>query len=60
MQNNNILKSAKTNPEKIMEWILCPVCNSRNHKNLQRYTDNTRFCCKYFFSAGKLTVTMLF
>ena len=38
MQNNNILKSAKTNTEKIIEWILCPVCSSKTHIKIRSDT----------------------
>ena len=38
MQNNNILKSAKINTEKIIEWILCPICNSKTRIKIRSDT----------------------
>lgn len=38
MQNNNILKSARSNTEKIIEWLLCPVCNSKTRIKIRSDT----------------------
>lgn len=38
MQNNNILKSTRSNTEKIIEWLLCPVCNSKTRIKIRSDT----------------------